>query len=59
MLYFGVNTYNCDGGIVVTASHNPKEYAGFKICKEKALPVGMGSGLELIQKECEALTEEI
>jgi phosphomannomutase len=49
MLYFAVNKYSCDGGIVVTASHNPKEYTGFKLCKEKALPIGKGSGLELIE----------
>jgi phosphomannomutase len=57
MLYYGVNKYNCDGGIVVTASHNPKEYIGFKICREKALPVGMGSGLEKIQEVATSLTE--
>ncbi len=50
MLYFGINEYNCSGGIMVTASHNPKEYAGFKICRENAIPVGMGSGLERIQE---------
>ncbi|MEE2694176.1 MAG: phosphomannomutase/phosphoglucomutase [Pseudomonadota bacterium] len=31
MLYFGVNTEKRDGGIMVTGSHNPPEYNGFKL----------------------------
>ena len=38
------------GGIQNTASHNPIDYNGFKICRAKAKPVGMGSGLEVIEK---------
>ena len=34
-----------DGGIMVTASHNPKEYTGMKIVRRGALPVGGESGL--------------
>ena len=32
MLYFAVGELGLDGGITVTASHNPKEYTGMKIC---------------------------
>ncbi|MEA1925931.1 MAG: phosphomannomutase/phosphoglucomutase [Patescibacteria group bacterium] len=43
--YFAVAHYNYDGGILVSASHNPKEYNGFKIVREKALPVSRDSGM--------------
>ena len=45
MLYFAVGELGLDGGIVVTASHNPKEYTGMKIVRRGALPVGGESGL--------------
>ncbi len=45
MLYFAVGELGLDGGIAVTASHNPKEYAGMKIVRRGALPVGGDSGL--------------
>ncbi|HIB00546.1 MAG TPA: phosphomannomutase/phosphoglucomutase [Phycisphaerales bacterium] len=46
---FAVNHLNAIGGIQTTASHNPIQYNGFKICRAKAKPVGMGTGLELIE----------
>jgi phosphomannomutase len=45
MLYFAVGHLGLDGGIAVTASHNPKEYTGMKIVRRGALPVGGDSGL--------------
>jgi phosphomannomutase len=45
MLYFAVGELGLDGGIEVTASHNPKEYTGMKIVRRGALPVGGESGL--------------
>jgi phosphomannomutase len=45
MLYFAVGDLDLDGGIAVTASHNPKEYNGMKIVRRGALPVGGESGL--------------
>jgi phosphomannomutase len=45
MLYFAVGELGLDGGIAVTASHNPKEYTGMKIVRRGALPVGGDSGL--------------
>ena len=43
--YFAVGYYGYDGGIQVSASHNPKEYNGFKIVREKALPVSKNTGI--------------
>src|SRR5438874_6691972 len=45
MVYFAVGELGLDGGIAVTASHNPKEYTGMKIVRQGALPVGGDSGL--------------
>jgi phosphomannomutase len=45
MLYFAVGELELEGGIAVTASHNPKDYTGMKIVRRGALPVGGESGL--------------
>jgi phosphomannomutase len=45
MLYFAVGKLELEGGIQVTASHNPGEYIGMKIVRRGALPVGGDSGL--------------
>jgi phosphomannomutase len=45
MVYFAVTDLGLEGGICVTASHNPKEYTGMKIVRAGALPVGGESGL--------------
>ena len=49
MLYHAVSELQLDGGICVTASHNPKEYTGMKIVRRGALPVGGDSGLAEIR----------
>src|SRR5439155_7199050 len=45
IVYFAVGSLELDGGIAVTASHNPKDYIGMKIVRAGALPVGGESGL--------------
>ena len=45
MVYFATDALSLDGGIMVTASHNPKQYTGMKIVRRGALPVGSESGL--------------
>src|ERR671918_2905620 len=50
MLYFAVDHLALDGGLIVTASHNPKEYTGMKIVRRGALPVGGDSGLPEIRE---------
>jgi len=39
MLYFAVSYYNLDGGITITASHNPREYNGMKMITKNSAPV--------------------
>src|SRR4029450_3731057 len=57
MLYFGVGYLDLDGGVTVTASHNPKEYTGMKIVRRGALPVGGDSGLLDIRDRALSITE--
>ena len=47
MVYHAVTDLGLEGGICVTASHNPKDYTGMKIVRRGALPVGGDSGLAL------------
>jgi len=49
MLYFAVDSLGADAGIMITASHNPAQYNGFKICLAHAVPVGEDSGLREIE----------
>ncbi len=53
MLYYAVEALGTGGGIMLTASHNPAQYNGFKVCREHAIPVGEASGLREIQALCE------
>jgi len=45
MVYFAVGSLGLEGGLMITASHNPKQYTGMKIVRRGALPVGSESGL--------------
>lgn len=47
--YYAIAFKDYAGGIMVTASHNPKEYNGFKFCGPKAAPIGENSGLQAIK----------
>jgi len=50
MLYFAVFNYDYDGGIQITASHNPPEFNGFKIVGKNAVSVSGDSGLQEIKQ---------
>ena len=47
--YFAVANYGYDGGIIVSASHNPAEWNGFKLVREKALPVSAETGIAFLR----------
>jgi phosphomannomutase len=53
MLYYAVGELDLEGGVVVTASHNPKHYSGMKIVRAGALPVGGDSGLDDVRRAAE------
>src|SRR5262245_63124144 len=59
MLYFAVAELGLDGGIAVTASHNPKQYTGMKIVRRGALPVGGDSGLEEVRRRAEGSFRDV
>lgn len=50
MNYFAINFLKTDGGAIITASHNPKEYNGIKMSFKKAIPIGKDNGLKEIKK---------
>ncbi|MCC6406760.1 MAG: phosphomannomutase/phosphoglucomutase [Planctomycetes bacterium] len=45
MAYFAIGSLDCDGGLNVTASHNPGEYNGFKLCSRGARPISAANGI--------------
>jgi phosphomannomutase len=53
-VYFATATLGLDGGVMVTASHNPPDYNGLKIVREQAKPVSGDTGLQEIRKLAEA-----
>jgi phosphomannomutase len=48
-IYFATSHLHMDGGIVVTASHNPKDYNGMKFVREESIPISGDTGLKEIQ----------
>ncbi|MBN1256978.1 MAG: phosphomannomutase/phosphoglucomutase, partial [Planctomycetes bacterium] len=50
MMNFAVGHWKCDGGVMVTASHNPSEYNGFKFCRADAVPMAYDTGISNIEK---------
>src|SRR5262249_45075401 len=58
MTYFAVGELGLDGGIQVTASHNPKQYTGMKIVRRGALPVGGDSGLLDVRTRAEGTLQQ-
>lgn len=53
-VYFATVHLKVDGGIVVTASHNPKDYNGMKMVRQGSIPVSGDTGLKEIQALAEA-----
>jgi phosphomannomutase len=49
MIYFAVGHGDLAGGAMVTASHNPGQYDGIKLCRRQAAPIGLETGLDEIE----------
>jgi phosphomannomutase len=52
MTYFAIGSTDCDGGLVVTASHNTGEYNGMKLCGRGATPISAANGILDIERAC-------
>ncbi len=50
MIYFAVGSEDLAGGAMVTASHNPGQYDGIKLCRRDAAPIGQDTGLANIEE---------
>ncbi len=48
-LYFAVGKYKAPAGIMITASHNPGNYNGMKMCREDAIPLSDTTGVNAIR----------
>ena len=48
-LYFAVGHFGYPGGVMITASHNPKQYNGFKLCRADAVPLASDTGVYAIR----------
>lgn len=49
LMYFTIAKYGLDGGIAVSASHNPPQWNGYKLCGKEGKVFGLGEGLEKIK----------
>lgn len=52
-IYFATSHLSTDGGIVITASHNPMDYNGMKMVREGSRPISADTGLDDIKKMAE------
>jgi phosphomannomutase len=53
MSYFANGTLGADASIMLTASHNPGEWNGFKLCREQAIPISGATGIKEIERICQ------
>jgi len=50
MLYYGVASRSLDGGVMITASHNPRQYNGMKLVADGALPLSGEEGIPELRR---------
>jgi len=53
-VYFATSHYVADGGVMVTASHNPKGYNGMKLVQRESRPISGDTGLDAIRQRVDA-----
>lgn len=57
MLYFAVVHYQTDGGIIISASHNPVVYNGMKLVRQHAIPLSSETGLFDVRDTVESISQ--
>ena len=50
MSYYANTSLKADGSVMITASHNPGEWNGFKLCRERAIPISGATGINEIEQ---------
>jgi phosphomannomutase len=50
MLNFAVAKWGMAGGIIITASHNPSQYNGMKLCREQGIPLAADTGIQDLER---------
>ena len=58
MSYFANSLLKADGSVMITASHNTKEWNGCKLCKANAVPISGATGIKEIEKLFAGITED-
>jgi phosphomannomutase len=58
MAYFGIGSLKADGGLSTTASHNPPQYIGAKVCRAGAAPMSKDTGIGDLERMTLAKTAE-
>ena len=58
MVYYFTAKHKFDASVMITASHNPKEYNGLKVSRTNALPVGFDTGLGELKEMVETMTPQ-
>ena len=58
MVYYFTAKHKFDASVMITASHNPKEYNGLKVSRTNALPVGFDTGLGKLKEMVETMTPQ-
>ena len=54
MAYWAIGAHDVDGGLNVTASHNPGQYNGMKLCGRGATPISAANGIKDLERACAA-----
>ena len=58
MSYFANASLKADGSVMITASHNTKEWNGCKLCKANAVPISGATGIKDIERIFAGVTED-
>ncbi len=59
MSYFANASLHADGSVMITASHNTKEWNGCKLCKANAVPISGATGIQDIERIYKTLTVDL